>query len=132
MKTQRTQMEKTLRVLLLVLSLPMLVLGLVSMFSAGSVLEKWGVTPVDANGLSTIRSIVGGLLIGSALQIIIGVWKRNSTWLMASAVLMAVIIFGRVVGVVFDGFHSAIIGPTLFEFVAMVLAVFYYKKFGSL
>lgn len=125
-------MEKSLRIALVICSIPLLGLGFVTMFDVNMVLDKWGVTALDNNGLSTIRSIVGGLLVGSAIQIVVGIWRRNSTWLLASAVLMGVIIFGRIVGLVLDGFHSAIVGPTIFEAVALVLAVIITGNLGQL
>lgn len=122
-------MEKIDRFILIALSLPLLGLGLASMFNAESLLPKWGLLVTDANGLSTVRSIIGGLLVGSALQILVGFYNSNTTWLLASAMLMAVVIVGRLIGLFLDGFHSAIVGPTIYEIIVLALAVRYHYTY---
>ena len=121
-------MAKAINILLGLLSVPLFILGFMTIFDPNGMVEKWGVVPQGINGLNTIRGVIGGLLAGTGLLMVIGIWRRNTTWLLATAALMAVVIFGRLVGIVLDGFDAALTGPLVVEFVILGLALFADKK----
>ncbi|HEY5645353.1 MAG TPA: DUF4345 family protein [Pseudomonadales bacterium] len=62
-----------------------------------------GLTPEGVHGLNTLRGDIAGLFVGSALMLVLGLVRREPIWLLAVAVLMAVIALGRLVGFVVDG-----------------------------
>jgi len=64
---------------------------------------QMAIAPIGPEGLSTIRGDLGGLFLGSALLLVLGIWREQGTWLVAVAVFMLVIAAGRVVGFVLDG-----------------------------
>jgi len=126
-------MSKAIKFIIILLCVPLLVLGLPSMFNPmmPQVLEKISLIP-DANntikGLNTIRGIVGGLLLGSVAMMLIGLWKKNTTWYLANAVLMGIAVLGRIVGLVIDGFNSAFMPPLIIEIVIAVVMVLAHNK----
>jgi len=122
-------MEKGIKVVLGLLCIPLLALGFMCFFDPNGMIEKFGVVPQGVNGLNTIRGVIGGLLVGSALMLIMGIWRHNTTWFLATAVMMSAVIFGRLVGVVLDGFVTALVGPLVVEFVILGLCIVADKKF---
>jgi len=113
------------------LCIPLLALGFMCFFDPNGMTEKFGVMPQGINGLNTIRGIIGGLLVGSALMMIMGLWRRNTTWFLATAALMGAVIFGRLVGIVLDGFDPVLVGPLVVEFVILGACILADKKFGT-
>jgi hypothetical protein len=71
--------KKALQILIIILALQILFLGLETMFDPISVVEKWGISPIGNTGLNSLRSMFPGVLIGSGLMMIIGVWQKNTT-----------------------------------------------------
>ena len=78
-----------------------------------------------------MRGVVGRLLAGMALLMAIGIWLRDTTWLLAAAALDSVVIFGRLVGIVGDGYDPALTGPLVAEFMILGLALLAHKKAGQ-
>ena len=58
------------------------------MFDPTSMIEKWGMDPLGLTGLNSLRSMFPGILVGSALMMQIGIWKRNTIELLILAVLV--------------------------------------------
>ena len=72
-------MNKGIQILIGLLSVPLLVLGLKTMFDPASMIEKWGMDPLGLTGLNSLRSMFPGILVGSGLMMLIGIWKKNTT-----------------------------------------------------
>ena len=128
LKRKKTIMQKALKVIILLLALPILILGLKTMFDPVSMVEKWGTTPIGNTGLNSLRSMFPGVLIGVGLMMIIGVLKKNTTWYLASALIMFVAAFGRILSFGLDGFDSISVPPTVYEIVVGLILIFAHKK----
>jgi hypothetical protein len=124
-------MEKGIRIALGILCLPLLGLGLAAMFHPAAVLVKFAVEPQGAAGLNTIRGVMGSILLGSGIFMVLGLKTKNTFWFFATAILMFLAAFGRIVGVALDGFDSHIMPPLVIELVVGALALTAHKKFGS-
>jgi uncharacterized membrane protein YoaK (UPF0700 family) len=124
-------MNKGLNILIGLISLLLLVLGLKTMFDPTSMIEKWGMDPIGLTGLNSLRSMFAGVLVGGALMMQLGIWKKNTTWFLAAAVLMAVIAFGRILSFALDGYDHASLPPTVVELFALVVLVFADRKMAS-
>lgn len=109
-------------------SLPLMLGGLVIMFDPTSVLGRLALTPDGAAGLNTIRGMVGGFLVASALMIVVGIVRRAPVWFLAVAVLMAAATVGRGVGLVLDGVTPLSLRPFLVEAVIVGLMVVAYRS----
>jgi hypothetical protein len=79
-------------------------------------------------GLNSLRSMFPGILVGSGLMMQMGIWKKNTTWFLAAALLMGVVAFGRILSFAVDGFDSASVPPTVVELLALAVLVFADKK----
>ena len=110
-------MNKAIKIVIAVLCLPLLALGILSMFNPMGMLDKFAVEPQGIHGLNTIRADIGGLLLGTVIMMAMGLWRNNTTWFLAAAVLMGTVAFGRVVGLAIDGVDTAIVPPLVVELV---------------
>lgn len=106
-----------LRVVVAASSLPLFGLGLGAMFVPDRMLDLLDLTPRGIYGYNTIRSDIGGLLIASGLLIIVGLLRRNTTWFLAAAVVMGVLLLGRAVSFAADGVTPAAVPAIVVEVV---------------
>ena len=121
-------MIKGLKILIIILAIPIIVLGVKTMFFPTTMIDKWGLNPIGNTGLNSLRSIFPGILLGSAFMIILGLWKKNSTWLLATSLILFVVAFGRIVSFIMDGFDFNSLPPTIYEVVLGIILIFYTKK----
>lgn len=61
------------------------------------------VAALAPEGLSTLRGDLGGLFVALAALCLAGVWTRRGTLLQAAALILAMIVVGRLTGVIDDG-----------------------------
>jgi hypothetical protein len=119
-----------LRLLAAAVSLPLLALGLGAMFAPDRMLNLLDLAPRGVYGYNTIRSDIGGMLIGSALLILIGVRRRERAWLLSAAVIMALLLVGRVVSFALDGMTSAATPAIIVELVVIAVMLVTSQRFG--
>ena len=124
-------MNKGIKIFIGLLSIPLFVLGLKTMFDPTSMIEKWGMDPLGLTGLNSLRSMFPGILVGGGLMMQMGIWKKNTTWFLAAALLMGVVAFGRILSFAIDGFDPASVPPTVVELLALAVLVFADKKLGG-
>jgi hypothetical protein len=79
----------------------------------------WKREPIGPAGLSTIRSVIGGLFLASVTMLVIGL----TLGFIAVAILLSVVAFGRIVGIVSDGFDKAVVPPLVVELVIIAVLV---------
>ena len=122
-------MDFALRIVIGLMSVLLSVLGLKAMFAPGSMIVELGVEPSGPRGLNTIRGDVGGVMVGSAIMMILGLALQDTAWFLAVAVLMAVVAIGRVAGLAMDGMSDAV-KPTVVELVLIAVLVAAHLRFG--
>ena len=121
-------MNKVIRILIALLCLPLLGLGLAAMFNPVGMGPEFAVEPQSIHALNTIRGNLGGLLLSAALITVIGLWCNNTTWFLATAVIMGTVAFGRLIGFVFDGVDMATVPAFVIELVIIGVMVLAYQK----
>ena len=124
-------MNNAVKVLVVVLCLPLIALGVGAMFNPAFMSGRFGVDPQGIPGLSTIRGDVGGLLLGSAILMLVGVWRGNTTWFLAAAVMMSTVAFGRLVGFVVDGLDAAIVPAFVIEIVITAVMIAAHRRYSA-
>ena len=124
-------MNNAVKGLVVVLSLPLLALGVGSMFSPAFMSGNLAVDPQGIPGLSTIRGDIGGLLLGSAIIMLVGVWRSNTTWFLAAAVMMSAVAFGRLVGFVVDGLDASIVPAFVTEIVITAVMITAHRRYSA-
>jgi len=103
-------------ILVLLACAVMAILGAMSMFLPKVMVNNLAVEPVGAAGLSTIRSVMGALFLGSFAMLVMGLRTGDVSWYVPVMVLMAVAAVGRIVSIVLDGFGRHAIPALAVEF----------------
>jgi len=73
----------------------------------------YGLDPQGSHGLNTIRYL-GGLPLGM-MMMVVGLWRRNTTWFLAAALVVTTAAFGRLASFIFNGVDAADVAPVIME-----------------
>ncbi|MFT4627943.1 MAG: ribosome-associated toxin RatA of RatAB toxin-antitoxin module [Myxococcota bacterium] len=87
-------------------------LGLALMVSPEAMVEAFGVQPDGLLATATMRANLGGMFVGSAAVLGLGLASGDTTWFLAVAVLMGAVAVGRLFGFALDGV-DATTGPPI-------------------
>ena len=79
------------------------------------------VQPTQLEGLATLRGDFPGFFIGASIFALWGAWKADARPLLVPMVLLAIVLFGRIVSVVVDGTGPNTFPPMVAE--ALMIAV---------
>lgn len=116
-------MDILLQILVGLATVMLLGLGTMSMFAPPRMLKNFALEPIGVAGLSTVRSVVGGLFLTSVLLLSYGLASGQTEGFLVVALLMSVVAVGRVVGLIADGFDKAVIPPLIVELVIIAVLV---------
>ncbi len=125
-------METTLNILVILATLMLSGLGIMSMFAPRRMVANFAIEPVGTAGLSTIRSVIGGLFLASVAMLVIGLTTGQTLGYVAVAILMGVVALGRVVGIIADGFDKAVLPPLVVELMIIAVLITAYTQFSVL
>lgn len=114
-------MQLTLQILVGLATVMLTGLGTMSMFAPRRMVANFAIEPIGTAGLSTIRSVIGGLFLASVAMLAIGLVTGQTLGFVAVAILMGVVAFGRIVGIVTDGFDKAVVPPLVVELVMITV-----------
>ena len=121
-------MELTLQILVGAAALMLLGLGTMSMFAPRRMVNNFAIEPVGTAGLSTIRSVIGGLFIASVAMLVLGLATGQTLGFAAVALVLGAVAFGRIVGIVSDGFDKAVVPPLVVELVIIAVLIAAYTQ----
>lgn len=121
-------MELTLQILVGLATLMLTGLGTMSMFAPQRMVKNFALEPIGAAGLSTIRSVIGGLFLACVAMLLLGLFGGQTIGFVAVALVMAVVAFGRVVGIIADEFDKTVIPPLLVELVIIAILITAYTQ----
>ncbi len=121
-------MELTLQILVGLATVMLLGLGAMSMFAPRRMVKNFAVEPIGTPGLSTIRSVIGGLFLASVAMLVYGLAAGQTLGFIAVALLLGVVAFGRVVGIIADGFDKAVLPPLVVELVIISVLIAAYVQ----
>ena len=123
-------METVLNILVILATVMLTGLGVMSMFAPRRMVNNFAVEPVGAAGISTIRSVIGGLFLASVALLVIGLTTGQTLGYVAVAILMGIVAFGRFVGILADGFVKEVLPPLVVELVIIAVLIFAYTQQG--
>ena len=109
--------------LLAIAALTLLVFGLKAMFLPRTMLDFFDMDPRGAFGINNVRGMLGGMLICCALTVMVGLFTQNVTWLLASMLILGVLLVGRIVGFVVDGWAPAALSALMIEALMFVVLI---------
>ena len=121
-------MELALQILVGIATVMLLGLGSMSMFAPRRMVKNFAIEPIGTAGLSTIRSVIGGLFIACVAMLAFGLATGQTLGFVAVALLLGVVAFGRVVGIVTDGFDKAVVPPLVVELVIIGVLIAAYSQ----
>jgi Domain of unknown function (DUF4345) len=122
-------METTLTVLVILATLLLSGLGIMSMFAPpGRMVANFAIEPVRTAGLSTTRSVIGGLFLASVALRVIGLTTGQTLGYVAVAILMGIVALGRIVGLLADGIDKAVLQPLVGELVIIAVLTIAYAQ----
>lgn len=124
-------MELTLQVFVGLAALMLAGLGTMSMFAPRRMVNNFAIEPIGTAGLSTIRSVIGGLFLASVAMLAIGLVTGQTLGFLAVAILLGVVALGRVVGIVTDGFDKAVMPPLVAELVIIAVLLGAYVQLSA-
>ena len=102
------------------------------MFAPKSMVRILAVEPVGAVGLNTIRGFLGGLFIGCSIVLATGLVTGNTTFILAVAMIMSVVVVGRFVGIAVDGFDKQVVFPLVVELVMVTILLVAHTQLGPI
>ena len=103
-------------------------LGIRTMFAPRSMVGILAIEPEGPAGLNTIRGFLGGLTLGSSAVLAIGLVTGNTTFILAVASVMSVVVAGRLVGIAIDGFDQKVVFPLVAEVLMVTLFIVAYMR----
>ena len=123
---------KTIINILVVLGIvPLLILGAVNVFAPLNTFDLYGIKPLGIMTYSTFRGAIGGMLIGGALIMLMGLITKNKTWYQSSLLLISVIFTCRIISVLFDGWTNDILPAAITELYIIVVMFFASKQIDT-
>jgi Domain of unknown function (DUF4345) len=121
-----------IRIVLALIATFFIVIGLRFMLTPDAMAWEFFVTPIGADGLSTIRGDLGGTFIGIGALIVLGLRPFATRWLHAAALIIAAVALGRIVGLAFDGFAESAAIACVVEIVFVVLLEVGARRLGNM
>ena len=123
-------MELTIQIFVGLATLMLTGLGTMSMFAPKRMVNNFAIEPIGTAGLSTIRAVIGGLFLASVAMLAFGLYTGQTLSFLAVATLLGVVAFGRVVGIVTDGYDKAVIPPLIVELLIIGVLVSAHMQLG--
>lgn len=124
-------MDMTLQILVSLSTAMLTGLGIMSMFAPQKMVGNFSITPNGKLGLNTIRSVMGGLFLASVVVLLLGLISGDTEGYFFVAIVMLAVAFGRVVGLLFDGFDKSVVPPLVLELAIAGLLLFAHMKNGG-
>lgn len=124
-------MEMTFQILVGLAGAFLLGLGLMSMFAPKRMVTNFAVEPIGAAGLSSIRSVFGGLFLACVALLAFGLLTGQTQAFVAVAIVMGAVAFGRIIGIVADGVDKSVIPPLVVELAIAGVLVTAYVRSGA-
>ena len=121
-------MELIIQILVGLAALMLTGLGIMSMFAPRKMVGNFAIEPIGTAGLSTIRSVIGGLFLSSVALLAVGLLQGQTILFVAVAAILGIVAIGRLVGIVTDGFDKAVVPPLLVEIVMVTVLLTAYTQ----
>lgn len=114
-------MRTVMRILVGLVGLLTTIIGLGFLIRPEIMGAQFFVKPTALEGMATLRGDFPGFFIGASVFALLGAWKADARPLIVPLVLLAIVLFGRIVSVVLDGTGPNTFPPMAAE--ALMIAV---------
>ena len=92
---------------------------------------EWMVEPLGIQGTNNLMGDMGAVFFGTAIMIALGLRAGHSVWLLAGALLMAIVALGRLLGYVTIGFVPETVVSLVFEIVSCALLIWTHMRMSA-
>lgn len=100
--------------------------GLSLLWAPESIIESYGIEPKGSSGWSTLHGNFAALITGLGVFVLLGVFSKNTTWLLAALLLELFIFAGRLVGIYSHGSNEMVTKLTVGEGVVICVIFSYW------
>ena len=114
-------MQPLLKLSIVLLSLPLFFFGAIALFDPLGATVFFDLYPKHIDGLSSIRSGLGGLLVGIATMMNLAAFKSDKYWARSVLLIMAMLVLGRLLGLFFDGAGGDVLKPFSIEVLIIIV-----------
>ena len=114
-------MRTVLRVLTVLSGLSFLAIGLAALLAPWRLTGLFALYPLGNAGYNSLRGDFGALFLGLALFTLAGAIRRPARWLAVPALLLGLIVLGRLTSLVLDGASADSLRPMAIEVVVLVV-----------
>src|SRR5690349_21402633 len=113
-------MTKVINTVIVLCSITLLSLGMYAMFFPLKAFELFQLKPLGLYGYNTLRGANGGLYMFGFFALILGLITKNKTWYHAVMLVVALIVTGRIISFIFDGWTSEALKALVTEAILLV------------
>jgi hypothetical protein len=106
-------------------------LGVRWWFAFNGIAAESAVQSLSVHGTNNLTADMGSLFLGSAIMIALGLRARQSVWLLAVALLMAVAAAGRLVAYATVGYAPEVLVALVVEVLSCVLLVVTHQRIAA-
>ncbi len=124
-------MKTLARILTGVVALFFLGFGLAFLINPDAVIGQVSISAVGIAGMSTIRANMAGAFATAGIFLAIAAIMARKNALLAPGVFLAVVVIGRILGLVIDGSDPQAIQPLVLEILFLAIVTFAYTTFGK-
>jgi hypothetical protein len=124
-------MAQLVRVIIIVVGLLMLSIGMGFLLTPNRLAAAFYIVPEGVQGLATIRADFPAFFITASLCALYGAWTRRAAPLLVPILLVAIALFGRVVGIILDGIVATTLPPMIAEAAMIGVLAFGYSLFSG-
>lgn len=114
-------MNKLTRVLVTVYGVLFAAVGLGFWIAPALLAQRFNIEGLGISGLSTIRADLGGLFLTMSALCLVGVWTKRRSLLVAAALMLTVIVAGRLIGWATSGELTGLAGMLVVEIVGVAV-----------
>ena len=115
------ELELALKILVGAATVMLAGLGVMSMFAPRRMMNNFSIEPVGVPGLSTIRSVIGGLFLSCVMILAHGLITGQTLGFVAVSLILSSVAVGRVVSIIADGLQKEVIPPLVVEIVIITV-----------
>lgn len=124
-------MKTLARILTGVVALFFLGFGLAFLINPDAVIGQVSISAVGIAGMSTIRANMAGAFATAGIFLAIAAIMARKNALLAPGVFLAVVVIGRILGLVIDGSDPQAIQPLVLEILFLAIVTFAHTTFGK-
>lgn len=96
-------------------------LGVMSMFAPRKMIGNFAIEPIGVPGLSTIRSVIGGLFLSCVVILAHELITGETMGFVVVSLILGAVAIGRVVSIIADGLQKEVVPPLIVEIVIIAV-----------